>query len=114
MVINTNAIIICLKWRFSMYELLVVGILDAIRNCKIYQSLGLEKTTYKNNNVQVYLNKFEYGEKVFLKLISKSETFIYFSYITCKVKHFKRVVLFLILMIRAYSSWKSKISISKY
>ncbi len=48
--------------------------------------------------------KIECGEKVncFLQLISKSETFIYFSFITCKVKHFKSV-LFFILMIRAYS-----------
>ncbi len=48
--------------------------------------------------IQVHLKKFEYGEKVKVK---------------CKVKHFKRY-LFFILMIRAYSSSKSKISISKY
>ncbi len=35
--------------------------------------------------------------------ISKSETFIYSRFITCKVKHFKRFFV-LILMIRAYSS----------
>ncbi len=37
----------------------------------------------------------------------------YFRFITCKVKHFKSFCV-LILMIRTYSSWKSKISISKY
>ncbi len=52
--------------------------------------------------------RLEYEEKV----ISKSETFIYFRLITCKVKHFKSFFV-LIWMIRAYSSWKSKISISK-
>jgi len=35
------------------------------------------------------------------KWTSKSETFIYFRFITCKVKHFRRF--FFILMIRAYS-----------
>ncbi len=44
--------------------------------------------------------------------ISKSETFIYFRFITCKVKHFKSLFV-LILMIRAYSSWKSKIQYLK-
>ncbi len=43
--------------------------------------------------------QLEYGEK----LISKNETFIHFRFIT-----------FFILRIRAYSSWKSKIRISKY
>ncbi len=54
--------------------------------------------------VQLHLNKLECREKVnfFLQLISKSETFIYFRYITCKVKHLKKIVL--ILRIRAYSS----------
>ncbi len=52
-------------------------------------------------------------KKKFLYLISESEAFIYSRFITCKVKHFKSVFVF-ILMIRAYSSWKSKISISKY
>ncbi len=63
--------------------------------------------------VQVHLNKLECREKVhfFSCNISKSETFIYFRFITCKVKHLKKNVL--ILRIRAYSSWKSKISISK-
>ncbi len=42
---------------------------------------------------------------LFIVLISKSETFIYFRFITCKVKHFKGCFV-LILMIRAYSSWK--------
>ncbi len=65
--------------------------------------------------VQVHLQELEYGEKVifFLQLISKSETLIDFRFITCKVKQFKCVLVF-ILMIRAYSKWKSKISISKY
>ncbi len=41
--------------------------------------------------IQVQLKTLEYGEKVhfFYKLISKSETFIYFRFLTCKVKHFK-------------------------
>ncbi len=65
--------------------------------------------------IQVHLNKLECREKVhfFLWVISKSETCIYFRFIACKVKHFKSFFV-LILMIRAYSSWKSKISISKY
>ncbi len=55
--------------------------------------------------LQVHLNELECREKVhfFLKVISKSETFIYFRFIACKVKHFKRFFV-LILMIRAYSS----------
>ncbi len=66
--------------------------------------------------IQVHLNKLECREKVifFLQVISKSETFIYFRFIACKVKHFKSFFFVLILMIRAYSSWKSKITISKY
>ncbi len=36
-----------------------------------------------------------------LELISKSETFIYFRFITCKVKHLKRF--FVSILIRAYS-----------
>ncbi len=65
--------------------------------------------------IQVHLNELECREKVnfFLQVISKRETFIYFRFIACKVKHFKSFFV-LILMIRAYSSWKSKISISKY
>ncbi len=59
--------------------------------------------------------KLECREKVhfFLQVISKSETFIYFRFIACKVKHLKKFFV-LILMIRAYSSLKSKVSISKY
>ncbi len=53
-------------------------------------------------SIQVHLKKIEYGDKVFSLLISKSETFIYFRFITCKVKHFKSCFV-LILMIRAYS-----------
>ncbi len=52
--------------------------------------------------VQVHLNKLECRE-IFSCNISKSETFIYFRFIACKVKHFKSFFV-LILMIRAYSS----------
>ncbi len=45
--------------------------------------------------IQVHLNKLECREKV--------ETFIYFRFIACKVKHFKSFFV-LILMIRPYSS----------
>ncbi len=63
--------------------------------------------------VQVHLNELECREKVnfFLQVISKSETFIYFRFIASKT--FQKFFCFN-LMIRAYSSWKSKISISKY
>ncbi len=43
--------------------------------------------------IQVHLNKLECREKFFSTFfscnISKRETFIYFRFITCKVKHFK-------------------------
>ncbi len=64
-------------------------------------------------HIQVHLNKLECREKKIIVTYFKSETFLYFRFITCKVKHFKSFFV-LILMIRAYSSWKSKISISKY
>ncbi len=56
-------------------------------------------------HIQVHLNKLECREKVnfSLQVISKSETFIYFRFIACKVKHFKSFFV-LILMIRAYRS----------
>ncbi len=56
-------------------------------------------------NIQVHLKKLEYREKVdfFFSNISKSETFIYSRFITCKEKHFKSFFV-LILMIRAYTS----------
>ncbi len=45
--------------------------------------------------LQVHLNKLECREKVhFLVTYFKSETFIYFRFITCKVKHFKSFFLF--------------------
>ncbi len=39
----------------------------------------------------MHLNELECREKgnFFLEVISKSETFIYFKFIACKVKHFK-------------------------
>ncbi len=49
---------------------------------------------------------------IFIIIISNSETFIYSRFITCKVKYFKSFFV-LILMIRAYSSWKSKIQYLK-
>ncbi len=60
----------------------------------------------------MHLKKFEYHEKVifYCSLFKKSETFIYFRFITCKVKHFKGFFV-LIFRIRAYSSmikWKAK------
>ncbi len=65
----------------------------------------------------MHLKKFEYREKAhFKKFISKSDsyiyTFIYSRFITCEVKHFKGVFV-LILMIRYYTSWKSKIQYIK-
>ncbi len=80
----------------------------------LYKSKSLFFPNWVNNNIlvselinsdgylQVHLRKLEYGEKVSCN-ISKSETFIYFRFITCKVKHFKSFIV-LILMIRAYSS----------
>ncbi len=51
--------------------------------------------------------KNEYREKVIFLV-----TFIFSRFIICKVKHFKRFFYF-ILMIRAYSSLKSKIQYLK-
>ncbi len=67
--------------------------------------LGLLDLEGEVLDIQVHLNKLECREKVhfFLQVISKSETFIYFRFIACKVKHFKSFFV-LILMIRAYSS----------
>lgn len=43
--------------------------------------------------------------------ISNSETFIYFIFITHKLKYFKYFFFVFILIVMAYSSWKSKIQI---
>ncbi len=51
-----------------------------------WSSLGVNTCS----DIQVHRNKLECREKV----ISKSETFIYFRFIACKVKHFKRFFLF--------------------
>ncbi len=47
--------------------------------------------TYTHTHTQVHLKKIEYRGNLFFffLLISKSETFIYFRFIACKVKHFK-------------------------
>ncbi len=75
-----------------------------LRNRESRNSKQMLKPTPTHLYIQVHLNKLECREKVhfFLQVISKSETFIYFRFIACKVKHFKKNVL--ILMIRAYSS----------
>ncbi len=55
-------------------------------------------------NIQVHLKKIEYCEKyIYFFYFSKSETFIYSRFITCKVKHFKSFFFVLILMNRAYN-----------
>ncbi len=55
-------------------------------------------------NVQVNLQKFEYGEKYFFScnLFQKVKLSYIFWFITCKVKHFN-IFFALISMIRAYS-----------
>ncbi len=60
-------------------------------------------------DVQVHLRKLEYGEKfIFSSTFSKTETFKYFRFIACKVKHFKSFfVLFWWLELTANESQKS-------
>ncbi len=82
----------------------------------IQQKSSSASNNNNSNNIytQVHLKKKLYIAKSFFFLILKSNAFLYSRFITCKVIHFKRFVFVLILMIRAYSSKKSKINISKY
>ncbi len=66
---------------------------------QIYINIYTHRCISKNLNIVKKFSVF------FFLLISKGETFIYSRLFTCKVKYFKS----LFLMIRAYSSWKSKI-----
>ncbi len=52
---------------------------------------SMTNTILDRFNIQVHLNKLECREQVhfFLLVISKNETFIYFRFSACKVKHFK-------------------------
>ncbi len=65
--------------------------------------------------LQVHLNKLECREKVhfLLKLISKSETFIYFRFITYKVKHKKKIE-FWGLELTAHESQNQYLKILEY
>ncbi len=51
-------------------------------------TIETEGETYEAH-VQLHLKKIDFGDKVhFLVTYFKSDTFIYFRFITCKVKHF--------------------------
>ncbi len=68
-----------LRVRFSRIELS-----DNIMYNYIIYFLLIQANKQLRYMIQVHLNELECREKV-----EKSETFIYFRFITCKVKHFK-------------------------
>ncbi len=64
--------------------------------------------------VQVHLNKLECREKVFSCNLFQKVKLSYILDSLHVLLYISKVFFVLILMISAYSSWKSKISISKY